>query len=92
MEKERFEKINEEYIKLAKKYDLNPALLKEIMFLNAHGYNHIQVASRMGVSRVTVGRYLGRLRKINDEDFLNLILRIGLVLGETYHLKGLIKE
>jgi len=92
MEKERFEKINEEYIKIAKKYDLNPTLLKEIIFLNAHGYNHIQVASRMGVSRVTVGKYLGRLRETNDEDFLNLIFRVSFILGKTYHIKGLIKE
>lgn len=76
--------VNEEYLKLAKKYKLNPIWLREIIELRNRGFNHIEIAHQLGISRETVASYLKKLRDMNREDFWKIILAIGIILGGGY--------
>ena len=92
MNEKQFKKINGEYVRLAKRYNLSPALLKDIVFLNNQGYNHTQIASMTGVSRQTVTKYLNALRTMKQDDFWGIIVRIGLIGGGIYFGSKILEE
>lgn len=79
------EDINLKFVNLAKKYNLNPLLLKEIVELQNQGYKQVEIAKRTGVARQTVAVYLEKLREIrrtNKDDFAKLVgWALFLVLG-----------
>jgi len=82
--------VNEEYLKLAKKYKLNPTWLREIVELRNRGFNHIQIAHQLGISRETVASYLKKLRNMDREDLWKIIIAIGIILGGSYLIAKLL--
>lgn len=75
------EDINRRYVEMAKKYGFNPVLLREIIRLRNRGYNNSEIALQLGISRNTVTNYLEKLKKTDDEEFLELLILIAAILG-----------
>jgi len=90
IEKIKF-RVNEEYLKLAKKYEINATWLKGILELRNRGFNHTQIAHQLGISRETVARYLRRLRNVNKEDFWKIIIAIAIISGGDYLIAKLLE-
>lgn len=73
------EHANERFIEIAKKYDLNPKILKEIMIARNKGYNNARIAEEFGYNKNTVSRYVNALNKISDEDLKTLLFLIAII-------------
>ena len=71
-------------MELAKRYGLNPVILKEVVFLRNKGYNNVRIESTLGISRNTVSNYLEKLNEMEREDLLELLALIGFLLGGAY--------
>jgi len=84
--------INYRYIELAKQHGFNPVLLKEIVRLRNKGYNNVEIAKNLGISRNTVTKYLEKLRNTDDKEFLELLVLIAALLGGAYLLTKLFKN
>lgn len=72
--------IERAYIRISKQYGFKPPILKEIVFLRSKGYNNVEIASSVGVSRNTVSNYLERLREMRDGDVADLISLVGMMM------------
>jgi len=55
---QKIEMINRRFVELAKKHNMNPVWLREIIELRNRGFNYSQIAERTGISRETVANYL----------------------------------
>jgi len=90
------DRANEKIVQIARKYGLNPGMLRDIVILRNRGMNNAQIANHMGINRNTVNKYVNALNEMNQNDlleFLALIAIIGagaLVIGEL--LKSLLGE
>ncbi len=51
------------FAEAAKRFGLNPALLKEIIRLRCLGYNNTEIFKLSGISRVSVNRYLAEIKQ-----------------------------
>ena len=71
---------------LARRYGFNPLVLKEIIILNARGYNNLEIANMLGISRNTVAKYLKKLKYLDSPDFIRLVLFAILAHGGLYFL------
>jgi len=71
---------------LAKRNGFNPVVLKEIIILNARGYNNLEIAEMLGISRNTVASYLKKLKKMDSPDFMRLTLYAILAHGGLFFL------
>jgi len=70
---------NEKFIQIAKKYSLNPLMLKEIMLLRNRGMNNAEIALQLGINRNTVNKYVKALTEMDNEDFLALIALVAII-------------
>lgn len=86
------EDLNHRYIEIAKEHGFNPVLLKEIIRLRNKGYNNIEIAENLGISRNTVTKYVEKLRGTKDNDILELLALIAILLGGAILLSKLLKK
>jgi len=84
MKKEEY--LNQLFNTLALVYGFKPLMLKEIIILNARGYNNIEIAKMLGISRNTVSKYLSKLKYIDSPDFIRLVLYAILISGGFHFL------
>jgi len=73
--------LNQRLVGLAKKYGLNPIILREIILLRNQGYNNSEIANRVGISRQTVAKYLETLKTMEKEDLFNSVMITLLIIG-----------
>ena len=85
------DKANYEIIGIAKKYDLNPVLLRAILLQRNRGLNNAQIAQYLGIHRNTVNKYVNALEEMNKDDLLKL-LAIVAIIGAGAILVGQILE
>ena len=78
-------------MRLAKKYGLNPVILKEIIRLHNMNYNNTEIAKELGISRNTVSKYLEKIRQMKEEERMELIALAIAMLGGTYALLKIAK-
>ncbi len=86
------EYLNQLFIALAKRYGFNPLVLKEVIILNNRGYNNLEIAEMLGISRNTVSSYLKKLKNMESPDFMRLILYSLLAHGGLFFLPKQIKS
>ena len=86
----QLDQIDSDFVRLAKKHGLNPIWLREIFRLRNRGLNHSQIAAHLGIARETVSTYFGKLRQLDEPDFLGLLLRAGLLIGGIYLLNEIL--
>lgn len=78
----------EEYRKIARRHDLDPEKLRDILELSTRGYNRSEIARRTDVSRQTVHRYLKKVKKeVDDDEFREMIIGLLATIGGLYLLK-----
>ena len=65
--------LDDRFIALARKYNLNPLYLNQIILLRNHGYNNTEIAEKTGISRVTVNNYVDRIGEVEAKDLLKMI-------------------
>jgi hypothetical protein len=67
------DRANEEFVRMSKKYNLNPPVLKEIVILRNRGMNNVQIARRVGMNRNTVNKYINTLEQMNQEELIKML-------------------
>lgn len=77
---------------IARNHGFNPVLLLEVIVLNARGYNNVEIAEMLGISRNTVSSYMRKLREIESPSFLRLVLFAILIQGGLYFLPSEVKS
>lgn len=77
---QKIEMINRRFVELAKKHNMNPVWLREIIELRNRGFNYSQIAERTGISRETVANYLQKFGAMDRRDTWLLIVGAGLIL------------
>ena len=80
------ERANEKFIQIAKKYKLNPTLLKEVMLLRNKGYNNLQISEQTGINKNTVNKYVTVLGKMDNNDIMTLLAMIAIIIAGGYLL------
>jgi DNA-binding MarR family transcriptional regulator len=73
------DKANYEIINIARKYDLNPVLLRAIVLQRNRGLNNAQIAQHLGIHRNTVNKYVTALEEMNKDDLLKLLAIIAII-------------
>ena len=84
--------LNSLFNTLAKRHGFNPVVLKEIIILNNRGYNNLEIAEMLGISRNTVGSYLKKLKGMDAPDFMRLVLYALLAHGGLFFLPKEVKS
>ncbi len=84
--------LNQLFNTLAKRYGFKPIMLKEIIILNARGYNNLEIAEMLGISRNTVSTYLKKIKKMESPDFMRIILYAILLHGGLFFLPKEVKS
>ena len=64
------DRANEKIVEIARKYGLNPGMLRDILLLRNRGMNNGQIADQMGINRNTVNKYVNALNEMNQNDLL----------------------
>lgn len=59
---------NSGFIAIAKKYRLNPVLLREIILFRAKGYDNLSISAVTGINKNTVNKYVHVLRSFSEAD------------------------
>ena len=84
------DRVNKKIVQIARKYGLNPGMLRDIVILRNRGMNNAQIANHMGINRNTVNKYVNALNEMNQNDLLELLALIAiigvgaLVIGELF--------
>ncbi len=73
------DRINEKIVEIAKKYDLNPGMLRDILIHRNRGMNNAQIANQMGINRNTVNKYVNALNEMNQNDLLELLALVAII-------------
>lgn len=73
------DRTNKEMVKIAKKYNLNPGMLRDILNHRTRGMNNIQIATRMGINKNTVSKYVNALNDMNQSDFVELLTLVAII-------------
>jgi transcriptional regulator with XRE-family HTH domain len=83
------DRANEEIVRIARKYDLNPVMLKEIVWQRNRGLNNAEIAQQLGINRNTVNKYVNALNEMNKDDLLSLLALIAIITAGAYLLSQL---
>jgi len=83
------DRANEEIVRIAHKYDLNPVMLKEIVWQRNRGLNNGEIAQQLGLNRNTVNKYVNALNDMNKDDLLSLLALIAIITAGAYLLSQL---
>jgi DNA-binding MarR family transcriptional regulator len=73
------DQINEKIVEIARRYNLNPGMLRDILLLRNRGMNNAQIANHMGINRNTVNKYVNALNEMNQQDLFALLALIALI-------------
>ncbi len=65
-------KIEERVVELCKKNSWNIDFLKILFKARTRGFNNAELATKLGVHRVTIQRYMETLRKLTESEFETL--------------------
>jgi transposase-like protein len=85
------DRANEEIVRIARKYDLNPVMLKEIVWQRNRGLNNAEIAQQIGINRNTVNKYVNALNEMNKDDLLSLLAFIAIITAGAYLLSQLLE-
>ncbi len=56
------------YQEICEKYNLQRIFLKEIIKQYSYGFNKKEIALQIGLSRLTVGKYIKKLKKMDNKE------------------------
>lgn len=73
------ERAEERFKEIALKHRLDPIILKPIMLERNKGYNNAEIAEHLNLNKNTVGKYVGTLHSMSDEDVKTLLFIIALI-------------
>ena len=73
------DRINEKIVEIARRYGLNPGMLRDILILRNRGMNNAQIANHMGINRNTVNKYVNALNEMNQNDLLELLALVAII-------------
>lgn len=73
------DRANEKIVEIARKYSLNPGMLRDILILRNRGMNNGQIATHMGINRNTVNKYVNALNDMNQNDLLQLLALVAII-------------
>ena len=85
------DRINEKIVEIARKYGLNPGMLRDILILRNRGMNNAQIATHMGINRNTVNKYVNGLNDMNQSDLLELLALVAIIGAGAIAISALIK-
>jgi|SRR5208337_3620334 len=85
------DRVNEKIVEIARKYNLNPGMLRDIVILRNRGMNNAQIADHMGINRNTVNKYVNVMNEMNRDDLLSLLALIA-IIGAGVLLFGALLE
>jgi len=86
------DRINEKIVEIARRYNLNPGMLRDILIHRNRGMNNAQIADVMGINRNTVNKYINALNKMNQNDLLSLLALVALIGAGVMVIGALLKE
>jgi DNA-binding MarR family transcriptional regulator len=73
------DRVNEKIVEIARKYKLNPGMLRDIVILRNRGRNNAQIADYMGINRNTVNKYIDALNEMDQNDLVSLLALIAII-------------
>ena len=73
------DRLNEKIVEIARRYGLNPGMLRDILILRNRGMNNAQIASHMGINRNTVNKYVNALNEMNQKDLVELLALVAII-------------
>ena len=85
------DRLNQKYLELCEKYNLNPTLLKDILIYRNRGLKNVEIAQKIGVTSRTVNDYVSAIKKLETDELLQTILYTTLFIGGAYLLSELLK-
>jgi DNA-binding NarL/FixJ family response regulator len=65
--------LEEDYVKTAKRYGLRWTVLRDIAILRCRGFDNLEIAADLHLSRNTVNKYVKMLKTMKAGDFLYLL-------------------
>lgn len=80
------------FVRISKQHGFKPPILKEIVFLRSKGYNNVEIASSVGVSRNTVSHYLEKLREMRDAEMAEMISLVGMMMERHSRMTRMFDE
>ena len=86
------DRINEKIVEIARRYNLNPGMLRDILILRNRGMNNAQIAEQMGINRNTVKKYVNALNDMNQNDLLQLLALVAIIGAGAVIIGGLIQS
>jgi DNA-binding MarR family transcriptional regulator len=73
------DRVNEKIVEIARRYNLNPGMLRDILILRNRGMNNAQIANHMGINRNTVNKYVNHLNEMNQNDLVELLALVAII-------------
>jgi hypothetical protein len=86
------DRINEKIVEIARKYGLNPGMLRDILILRNRGMNNAQISSHMGINRNTVNKYVNVLNEMNQKDLLELLALVAMIGAGALIISALLQS
>ena len=81
--------MNRSFVRICTKYNLNPSMAQQILYLKSQGFNNQDVADQLGITRQTVYNYVKAIQEMERNDFLRALLLIAGIAGGIALLKEL---
>lgn len=86
------DRLNEKIVGIARKYGLNPGMLRDIVILRNRGMNNAQIANHMGINRNTVNKYVSALNEMDQNDLVELLAWIAIIGAGAFLIGEILKE
>ncbi len=86
------DRVNEKIVEIARRYSLNPGMLRDILILRNRGMNNAQIATQMGINRNTVNKYVNALNDMNQKDLGELLALVAIIGGGAIIIGALLQS